>query len=401
MTAYTKERDAVYGYKIRSVTITRRLRSLDPEESLREPLNMKPRQNEMHRQPADSISEPRNWHPGNLSTIRGTIQEHILGSGRQEAVAVFDFDNTCIFRDVGQAVFRYQMLHLRYRIPPGAFAALLPDREIHLTGRPLAVITTALIDAYEYLWAFIGSGEQDKARLTTEYRLFTTLLLWFADQARRDERLGPSYVLPFMGKMLAGHSLTDLRALAREVLTATTAEPLTKQTLTMDLPAPLGHIAASYSQGLHAHREMDDLMRMLAQAGIDSYVISASTEWLVAEAIQQLGFPVPEERIFGIRVRIDDQGLLTADNVADYPVTFREGKAEIIRRFIARPLILVAGDADTDYEMLTLPDVPVRILINRNQPGLISSLYQDPRILLQGLDLRSGRFRPHRESIPA
>nr|WP_275888418.1 haloacid dehalogenase-like hydrolase [Desulfobulbus alkaliphilus] len=146
---------------------------------------------------------------------------------------------------------------------------------------------------------------------------------------------------------------------------------------------------------------MDDLMRMLAQAGIDSYVISASTEWLVAEAIQQLGFPVPEERIFGIRVRIDDQGLLTADNVADYPVTFREGKAEIIRRFIARPLILVAGDADTDYEMLTLPDVPVRILINRNQPGLISSLYQDPRILLQGLDLRSGRFRPHRESIPA
>ena len=362
---------------------------------------MKPRQNEMHRQPADTISETGNWYPGNLESIRSKIQDYTSSSGQPAAVAVFDFDNTCIFRDVGQAVFRYQMLHLRYRIPPNALATLLPDQKILLAGRPMAAITAALIDAYKQLWPLIDDNEQDKARLMSEYRLFSTLLLWFTDQARRDERLGPSYVLPFMGKLLAGHSLAELRALASEVLTVSMAEPLTEQTLTMDLPAPLGHIGASYLEGLHAHREMDDLMHMLAQEGIDSYVISASTEWLVAEVVQQLGFPVPEDRIFGIRVHINDQGLLTTENAADYPVTFRQGKAEIIHRFIAKPLLLVAGDADTDYEMLTLPDVSVRILINRNQSGLISTLYQDPRILLQGLDLRSGRFRPHRDSISA
>jgi hypothetical protein len=49
--------------------------------------------------------------------------------------------------------------------------------------------------------------------------------------------------------------------------------------------------------------------------------------------------------------------------------------------------------------MLTLPDVPLRLLINRKQNGLISSLYQQPNILLQGIDLRQGQFRPSRDSI--
>lgn len=362
---------------------------------------MKPSIDEMHRQPADTFNGTGNWFPENLALIRSRIQEHAPGSGQAGGVAVFDFDNTCIFRDVGQAVFRYQVMHLRYRIPPGAFAGLLPSQEIHLAGRPMVAVTSALVDAYERLWPLIGAGEQDKARLMPEYRLFTALLLWFTDKARRDERLGPSYVLPFMGKMLAGHSLPDLRDLAAEVLAATMAEPLTEQTFAIDLPGPLGRIKAGYPEGLHAHREMDALMRMLAQAGIDSYIVSASTEWLVAEAVRRLGFPVSEDRIFGIRVHVDDLGLLTTENAKDYPVTFRQGKADIIHRFIAKIPVLVAGDADTDYEMLTLPEIPIRILINRNQRGLISTLYQDPRFLLQGLDLHSGRFRPHRESIPA
>lgn len=372
-----------------------------PEEFFREPQHMQSRHNEMHRQPAAIISDTDNWYPDNLTSIRSKILDHIRTNSQSGAVAVFDFDNTCIFRDVGQAVFRYQMLHLRYRVPPGALAALLPGRDILLAGRPMAAITSTLIKAYEQLWPLIDSNRLDKARRMPEYRVFTTLLLWFTDQARRDERLGPGYVLPFMGKMLAGHSLADLRALANDVLTATMAEPLTEQTLTIDMPAPLGHLEANYPEGLHAHREMDNLMRTLAQAGIDSYVISASTEWLVAEAVRKFGFPVPEDHIFGIRVHINDQGLLTTENAVDYPVTFRQGKVDVIRRFIARPLILVAGDADTDYEMLTLPDIPIRILINRNQSGLISTLYQDPNILLQGLDLCCGRFRPQRESVPA
>ncbi len=48
--------------------------------------------------------------------------------------------------------------------------------------------------------------------------------------------------------------------------------------------------------------------------------------------------------------------------------------------------------------MLTLPGISARLLINRGLSGLISTLYRRPDILLQGLDLRTGRFRPCRET---
>ncbi len=166
----------------------------------------------------------------------------------------------------------------------------------------------------------------------------------------------------------------------------------------MEAAEPLGPIQASHPLGLQPHPEMLSLMHRLQGLGIDCAILSASTEWLVEEAARLLGFPVAPERIFGIRVALDARGRLTTGDPDDYPVTYRQGKAEVIRRFLPGRPVLVAGDADTDYEMLTLPEVDIRLLVNRNQSGLISTLYQDPRILLQGLDQATGRFRPFRES---
>jgi len=361
---------------------------------------MKSSGNKMQQQVVGPFSEAGNWFPENLALITSRLQNPPAGNpAAVKPVAVFDFDNTCVFRDVGQAVFRYQLLHLRYRIAPDTFTELLPKIEGDLDGRPMAVITSILIDAYRHLWPLIVNKELEQARRLPEYRLFTTLLLWFTDRARKDERLGPRYVLPFMGKLLAGYPLPELRQFAAEVVTAAQTEPLIDQTLALDAPEPLGRLEASYPCGLHAFPEMQALMQRLQRQGIECYVVSASTEWLVEEAVRLLEFPVAADHIFGIRVHLDAQGLLTPFDPDAYPITFREGKAEIIRQFIDGAPILVAGDADTDFEMLTLPDVAIRLLLNRNQTGLISTLYQDPGILLQGLDLRTGCFRPTRESI--
>lgn len=340
-----------------------------------------------------------NWFPDNLALINNRLKEISARNTPGKPVAVFDFDNTCVFRDVGQAVFRYQLLQLRYRIAPEQLAEILPTLPGNLGGRPLAVITSTLLQTYQQLWPLIVNKEEEQAQRLPEYRLFTALLLWFTDMARKDERLGPRYVLPFMGKLLAGYALPDLRQLAAEVVTTALTEPLIEQTLTLNAPEPIGRIAASFSLGLHAYQEMQALMLMLRDQGIDCYVVSASTEWLVEEAVRLLDFPVTTDHIFGIRVGLDVQGRLSTQDSYAYPITFREGKADIIRQFIGTTPVLVAGDADTDFEMLTLPAVAIRLLINRNQTGLISTLYQDPRILLQGLDLRTGQFRPFRESL--
>lgn len=353
----------------------------------------------MQLQTAETSDEAGNWLPENLTQISTRIKAISARSFSAKPVAVFDFDNTCIFRDVGQAVFRSQLQHLRYRLRPEQLAAILPRIEGDLAGRPMTTIISTICAAYQRLWPLIADNRTDQALLLPEYRLFAALLLWFADKARKDERLGPRYVLPFMGKLLAGFTADEVRQLAIEVVLAVRQEPLIEETLTCDAPEPLGRIAASYPLGLHAHPEMLALMRNLARQGIESYVISASTEWLVEGAAQLLGFPVDRDHVFGIRVRLDAGETLTIDDLNAYPTTFREGKAEIVNQWIDGTPVLAAGDADTDYEMLTLPGIDIRLLINRRQRGLISSLYQDPRILLQGLDLDTGRFRPSRESI--
>jgi phosphoserine phosphatase len=360
---------------------------------------MTPSDNPTQLQTADAENEAGNWFPENLAQITRKLREITARPAMARPVAVFDFDNTCIFRDVGQAVFRRQLQRLRYRLHPGQLAAVLPPIKGELAGRPMAAIAAALCAAYQRLWPLIVANDLEQARLLPQYRLFTVLLLWFVDKARRDDRLGPRYVLPFMARLLAGFSVAEVRQMAVEEVLLTQAEPLLDETVVCEAPEPLGSLAATYPLGLHAHPEMLALMRYLALMGIDSYVISASTEWLVEGAAQLLGFPVDRDHIFGIRVGLDAEETLTVNDPEAYPVTFREGKAEIVNQWINATPVLAAGDADTDYEMLTLPGVDIRLLINRRQNGLISSLYQDPRILLQGLDLDAGRFRPSRESI--
>lgn len=339
-----------------------------------------------------------NWFPDNLSRIQETLTAVAAQPPLAKPVALFDFDNTCIFRDIGQATFRYQIEYLRYRISPDELAAILPPADGTLNGKPLAVIRQLLLQAYGKLWPLIQQGKTDLARQTEAYPLFATLLLWTVAQARKDAQFGPAFVLPFMGRMLAGFTTEELRNLAYEVVEKVGQEPLDTKVLAAEAPAPLGHISASYPRGLHAYPEIQDLMKRLQACGIERYVISASTEWLVEGAAACLGFAIDQRHIYGIRVRLDEKDRLTIDDFPQYPVTYRQGKTAIVKRLKGVP-ILVAGDADTDYEMLTLPGVALRLLINRQQSGLIASLYPRPDILLQGIDLARGCFIPSRDSV--
>ena len=58
--------------------------------------------------------QEKGWFPDNLSRIQTALCAHKTRPGQQaqQPFAVFDFDNTCIFRDIGQAMFRHQLLRL-------------------------------------------------------------------------------------------------------------------------------------------------------------------------------------------------------------------------------------------------------------------------------------------------
>lgn len=345
-----------------------------------------------------------NWYAGNFSRIRDALsrlpaQGQGTGQDRHPPFAVFDFDNTCIFRDIGQAVFRVQLLELRYRIDPATLAALLPSEGATLSDTPWQPLRSAILHYYQILWPLIRAGEYEKAKSDPACRHFTALFSWFVGRARNTPELGPCYVLSLLAKLQAGHTLQELRDFCTQVLRRVRQEPLATLELHTQLPEPLGEIRTRYPTGLQPFAEMRRLMVLLQEHGLRCYVVSASSDWLVKTAAALLAFPVAEKDIFGVRVGLGPGAMALPEAEPGYPLTYRAGKNEVIDRYIGGTPWLVAGDADTDYDMLTRPGVTLRLLINRNLSGLIAELYQRPDILLQGIDQRSGRFRPFRESI--
>lgn len=342
-----------------------------------------------------------NWRPENYSRIQKALIRLAAGEKTEARppCAVFDFDNTCIFRDIGQAMFRVQLLDLHYRISPDVLATLISLEGESMAGRPWSSVRSTILANYQELWPLIQAGKQGTAKASPAYQSFVTLFYWLVANARSAPSLGPRYVLSLLAKLQAGYTLAELDGLCTRILAQVQQEPLASKTLQIELSEPLGSISASYPTGLKAFREMQVLMRLFQHHGLLCYVVSASSEWLVKTVAPLLGFPLSPAHIFGVRTKMGAGDMVLPEEAADYPLTYREGKNEIIDRFISPSPWFVAGDADTDYDMLTRPGVSIRLLINRNLSGLIAELYNRPDILLQGIDQVSGSFRPSSETL--
>jgi hypothetical protein len=152
----------------------------------------------------DTPSSEGNWHPDNLASMTTMLQTIAAQRPTPSPVAIFDFDNTCIFRDIGQAAFRFQIQHLRYRLSPEELAAILPQGGGELAGRPLAAIRFHLVAAYRDLCRLSRPGNSCGPRISPPIRSLRPCCCGATDMARRSDQFGPRYVLPFMGKMLAG-----------------------------------------------------------------------------------------------------------------------------------------------------------------------------------------------------
>lgn len=317
-------------------------------------------------------------------------------------VAVFDFDNTCTYRDVGNAVFRFQLADLQFRLSPKKFSKLFPKNKKTIGGISFEQVRTRILSLYKKLWPFIKNHQQKKVLSKPEHTEFQNLLFWYYKEARNDKQLGPLYTLPLMSRLLAGYTTDEVENLTCQALLSAQQEPIAVETRSMVAHSlsPDTIIQVKFATGLKAHTEIIDLMDQLQRCAIRSCIVSASTEWVVRAAVKHLGFPVDQEDIFGIRVQLNGDTLSTK-LATNYPITYRTGKVEVIDKEIGATPVMVAGDAVTDYEMLNIPHVPIRLIINHNKSGLISSLYDDSRFLLQGLDKTSGTFRPHRETCEA
>lgn len=90
-----------------------------------------------------------------------------------------------------------------------------------------------------------------------------------------------------------------------------------------------------------------ELVHELQQAGVDVWIVSASSQYLVEAAAPSLG--IAPDHAIGIQAEVQN-GILTGRTQG--PITYRQGKVEAIDQVIGRTPDFAAGNSMTDYEML-------------------------------------------------
>ena len=375
-----------------------------------------------------------NWSEKNYQILNQLITDYGIG-GRcydedKPPYAVLDWDQTCAHFDVEEALMRYQMFHLRYKMTKEQFASLLQDEingVTHLTenfhNKSLADINHDLINDYNLLYdQFIGSHgtmTYEEIQNTPHYKDFVAKLPFLYSGYCNTPGIGDDYGYPWLLYLFAGHTIEQVKVMAGEAISYELSNQLSKQTL--QSPATLqtkaGITDFSYKSGLRIIPEMQDLISTFKSNGIDVFIVSASFKPVVEvfSGIGTFGYNVSPDHIIAMELDLDNDGKILPEYKAGWVKTFRQGKVEAINIAIKAGLkknwdpLFSAGDSDGDYEMSTgFPDMKLSLIWNRAKDGDIGKLCNmaieqansgKPRFILQGRNENTGVVMPGSASI--
>lgn len=329
------------------------------------------------------------WNEGN----HRALNRFIATIGHQD-IAVFDWDNTCIFGDIGEAVLRHQALHLHFKFTPEQLGTIIPDQvrgidHVCIAGRslPLPEIKNRIVAAYKKVF-----GRRLAAiRSNASYHDFSIGLLALNRGFEETPGIGCEFAYPWTVHFLQGFSADEVRRLAATVIGRELGAALRDRTR-FDSRRQLLY---RWRAGIRSFTEMADLARNLQIAGCRVIVSTASNPLIIETMIRQTGFAA--EKVIGMSAD-SDKGILQEALAPVLAPNFGPGKVKNLEQLLDREPVFIAGDSEGDYDMLTaFPATRLKLLIRRQQPGKMAALYQkalagDPRYLLQNVDPVSGRF---------
>ncbi|MBB5105914.1 phosphoserine phosphatase [Streptomyces spectabilis] len=331
--------------------------------------------------PALTVS--KGWYGDNKQRLQRLLDTYGRCSDaydkRHKPLAVFDWDNTVIKNDVGDATMFWMLRHGKIRTPERgdwrttsryltAPAAKALAKACPATGRTLPTRTnTACADE---IAAVYGEGTTATGKAA------------FAGFDHR--RMEPQYA--WLAQLLRGWSTARVKDFAA----AARAE---------NLAAPIGaeqRVGTGKVTGWARYYDQQrDLIRALKKAGFDVYVVSASPE-PIAE-VWAKGVRVDARHTIGIR-NVTREGRLTArlkgcgsvEDGADSMITYIDGKRCAINERIlgvrgkaaervqpaAKRQVFAAGDSDTDVSFLR-DATGLRLVLNRNKAELMCRAYDN------------------------
>lgn len=338
--------------------------------------------------------------------------------------AVFDWDNTSIIGDVEEALLYYIITHLAFKMDPEELIEVikknvpsdnLDEKFNNLDGEPVNIdlLASDIKEAYDKLYGTAKSlgGDIDLEDLldTNVYKEFVSKMFYRykAIRARSDAR--EDYC--WMSFLLTNYTTEELYNLCQDAFAYVKKETPRREIFTSpDIESSAGRVEISIFVGLGDIDEMTKLYKTLESNGIDVYIVSASFIDIVrafaTSRANAYGFD--KDKVLGLRLEKDGDGKVIPNLDPAYPPTLKEGKVQTINKFIKNPNnygpIMVGGDSDGDYAMLTSFDqTDLGLIIDRDIGGKINDLKAlaldgDNKYHLQARDVRAKTFIKEKRS---
>ena len=346
-----------------------------------------------------------NWSENTYSALNTLIKENSINSEnydiRSTPYAVFDFDNTTAMNDIQEALLIYQLENLIFKVTPEQLGEVLrtevpkdnfSDEFKNSKGESLNIDIEADDCVTSYTWLYNnykglgGKGTKSLAEVkkSPEYKDFTTKIRYLYDAI--GGTFSPDISYPWVTYLFTGMNSSEVQDLAEK-----SNDYWFKQnkygkvtwTSPKEKPGKAGVVSVTYKTGLRIMPEMIDLYNILMNNGIDVYVCSASfiDVIMVSATNTKYGLNVKPSNVFAMQLKTDSNGrYINQYDYNNYFQTQGAGKTKTIDKFI-RPShggkgpILVAGDSDGDYNMLSdYKDLKLGLIINRVKGGPIGKL---------------------------
>ncbi|WP_245692010.1 HAD family hydrolase [Streptomyces katrae] len=326
------------------------------------------------------------WYGDNRARLQQLIDQYgrcnPYRPSRDKPVAVFDWDNTVVKNDVGDATMFWLLRNgkirrpadwkttSRYLTPAAAQALATACDPLALPGTPLPTGTPEGAACADEVAAVYG---------TSATRTGATA---FAGWDRRT--IEPAYA--WLTQLLQGWTPGQVRAFAAAARTENLAAPIgTKQ-----------QVGTTTATGwVRYYDQQRDLIKNLQAAGFDVWISSASPQPVVE--VWARGVGVTADHVIGIRNTTRDgkltthlQGCGSVADGADSMITYVDGKRCWINKEVfgvrgaaaekvqpaARRQVFAAGDSDTDVTFLR-DATALRLVLNRNKNELMCRAYDN------------------------
>lgn len=328
------------------------------------------------------------WLPENRTRLNELIATRGIASPtfdpKNRPVAVFDWDNTLVKNDLGDATFFWMLRHDKVLQPADKDWS---TTSIHLTAEARAALNAACDPA-----ADPGTPLQTNLHTDCANELVS---IYTGGKTRAGQSawshpitLTMNTAYAWVAQLQAGYTPEEVRAFARSAYAENAFNPPGTTQTVGTTPGLAYHV--------QVYEEMVDLIETLQANGFDVWVTTASPQFVI-DAVSEELVGIKPNRVIGIRPLTDSQGRGTAHlqgcgtvaDGADSLITYDQGKRCWINKVIFRQptdqqlprtadargrQVFAAGDSDTDLAFLQDATV-LKLALNRNKVQLMCNAY--------------------------